>query len=60
VNNWWIVKRQDRSDLAVSRPVDAIRDGDVVQLVHGITSRALNSHDVASAMSPQNQASHTM
>jgi hypothetical protein len=27
----------------------------VIQLVHGMTSRALNSHDVAAAMSPQNQ-----
>ncbi|GLG97859.1 Protein O-mannosyltransferase 1 [Gryllus bimaculatus] len=55
VNNWWIVKRPDRSDLVVSQPVDAIRHGDVVQLVHGMSSRALNSHDVAAPMSPQNQ-----
>ncbi|XP_059487784.1 protein O-mannosyltransferase 1 [Neocloeon triangulifer] len=55
VNNWWIVKRPTRSDLAVSRPIDAIKDGDIIQLVHGITSRALNSHDVAAPMSPQNQ-----
>lgn len=55
VNNWWIVKRPQRSDLVVSQPVDAIRHGDVIQLVHGMTSRALNSHDVAAAMSPQNQ-----
>lgn len=55
VNNWWIVKRPRRNDLVVSQPVDAIRHGDVIQLVHGMTSRALNSHDVAAAMSPQNQ-----
>ncbi|EEB13374.1 protein O-mannosyltransferase, putative [Pediculus humanus corporis] len=55
VNNWWIVKRPDRNDLRVSEPVDVIRHGDVIQLVHGITSRALNSHDVAAPMSPQNQ-----
>ncbi|KAK6638547.1 hypothetical protein RUM43_006814 [Polyplax serrata] len=55
VNNWWIVKRPDRNDLMVSRPVDVIHHGDVIQLVHGITSRALNSHDVAAPMSPQNQ-----
>jgi dolichyl-phosphate-mannose-protein mannosyltransferase len=61
VNNWWIVKRPSRSDLAVTRPVDAIKDGDIIQLVHGITSRALNSHDVAAAVSPQCQVkiSHT-
>ena len=55
VNNWWIVKRPQRNDLVVSQPVDSIRHGDVIQLVHGMTSRALNSHDVAAAMSPQNQ-----
>ncbi|CAM1321564.1 POMT1 (predicted) [Pycnogonum litorale] len=55
VNNWWIVKRPDRNDLVVSEPLDPIKHGDVVQLVHGITSRALNSHDVAAPMSPQNQ-----
>lgn len=55
VNNWWIVKRPDQASLAVSRPPDAIRHGDVVQLLHGITSRALNSHDVAAPSSPQSQ-----
>lgn len=55
VNNWWIVKRPDRNDMVVSEPVDAIQHGDIIQLVHGITSRALNSHDVAAAMSPHNQ-----
>lgn len=55
VNNWWLVKRPDQVSLAVSRPPDAIRHGDVVQLLHGITSRALNSHDVAAPVSPQSQ-----
>ncbi|GBP62826.1 Protein O-mannosyltransferase 1 [Eumeta japonica] len=55
VNNWWIVKRPERSELAVTQPPDAIRHGDVVQLLHGITSRALNSHDVAAPVSPQSQ-----
>merc|ERR1719471_2026070 len=56
VNNWWIVKRPDREDLAVQdSPLDPIRHGEVIQLVHGMTHRALNSHDVASPMSPQNQ-----
>ncbi|KAJ1521671.1 hypothetical protein ONE63_003316 [Megalurothrips usitatus] len=55
VNNWWIVKRPNRNDMVVSEPVDAIQHGDIIQLVHGITSRALNSHDVAAAMSPHNQ-----
>lgn len=55
VNNWWIVKRPSKLDLVVGDDPDPVRDGEVVQLVHGITSRALNSHDVAAPMSPQCQ-----
>lgn len=55
VNNWWIVKRPERDDLVVGDQPDPIKHGDVVQLVHGITSRALNSHDVAAPMTPQCQ-----
>ncbi|XP_043262567.1 protein O-mannosyltransferase 1 [Colletes gigas] len=55
VNNWWIVKRPDRNDLVVTKPSEPIKHGDVIQLVHGITSRALNSHDVAAPMTPQSQ-----
>ncbi|XP_030372547.1 protein O-mannosyltransferase 1 [Scaptodrosophila lebanonensis] len=55
VNNWWIVKRPERDDLVVGDEPDPIRHGDVIQLVHGITSRALNSHDVAAPMTPQCQ-----
>lgn len=55
VHNWWLVKRPDRADFVVSEPLDVIRDGEVVQLVHGITNRALNSHDVAGPMTPNNQ-----
>lgn len=55
VNNWWIVKRPDKNNLVVSQPVDAIKHGDIIQLVHGLSSRALNSHDVAAPMSPHNQ-----
>lgn len=55
VNNWWIVKRPNKNNLVVSEPVDVIRHGDTIQLVHGITSRALNSHDVAAPVSPHNQ-----
>lgn len=54
VNNWWIVKRPDKNDLVVDT-VDTIKHGDIIQLVHGLTSRALNSHDVAAPMSPQCQ-----
>ncbi|KYQ57674.1 Protein O-mannosyltransferase 1 [Trachymyrmex zeteki] len=55
VNNWWIVKKPDKNDLVVMKPSEPIRHGDVIQLVHGITSRALNSHDVAAPMTPQSQ-----
>lgn len=55
VNNWWILKRPAKNDLVVSQPVDPIKHGDVIQVVHGITVRALNSHDVAAPVSPQNQ-----
>lgn len=55
VNNWWIVKRPKKNDLVVEEPIDSIKHGDVIQLVHGITSRALNSHDVAAPQSPQCQ-----
>ncbi|CAH1732010.1 unnamed protein product [Aphis gossypii] len=57
VNNWWIVKRPERNTLAVenTKDPDGIKHGDIIQLVHGMTSRALNSHDVAAPVSPQNQ-----
>ncbi|CAD7005076.1 unnamed protein product [Ceratitis capitata] len=55
VNNWWIVKRPEREDLVVGDELDVIRHGDIIQLVHGITSRGLNSHDVAAPMTPQCQ-----
>lgn len=55
VNNWWIVKRPDLEELIVNEPIHRIKDGDLIQLVHGLTGRTLNSHDVASAMSPYSQ-----
>ncbi|KAK7576004.1 hypothetical protein V9T40_012290 [Parthenolecanium corni] len=55
VNNWWIVKKPHKDTLVVGDPVDVIKHGDVIQLVHGMTSRALNTHDVAAPMSPHNQ-----
>ncbi|XP_033835898.1 protein O-mannosyl-transferase 1 [Periophthalmus magnuspinnatus] len=55
VNNWWIIKDPLRQELAVGTPPRPVRHGDVVQLVHGMTSRFLNSHDVAAPMSPHAQ-----
>ena len=55
MNNWWIIKRPNREDLAVEEPYDSIKHGEVIQLVHGLTHRALNSHDVAAPVSPHNQ-----
>lgn len=58
MNNWWIVKKPNKDTLVVGDPVDVIKHGDIIQLVHGITSRALNTHDVAAPMSPHNQVSY--
>ena len=44
-----------RNDLIASEPLEKIKHGDIIQLVHGITSRTLNSHNVAAPMSPQYQ-----
>lgn len=55
VNNWWIIKDPGRQELVVGCPPRAVHHGDVVQLVHGMTSRFLNSHDVAAPMSPHAQ-----
>lgn len=55
INNWWIVKRPNRTDLAVAAPLDRISHGEEVQLVHGITGRNLNSHNVAAPASPTKQ-----
>lgn len=55
VNNWWIVKDPSRQELVVGRPPRPVRHGDVIQLVHGMTSRFLNSHDVAAPVSPHAQ-----
>ena len=55
VNNWWIIKRPNREDLAVQEPIDRIKHGDVIKIVHGLTHRALNSHDVAAPVSTHSQ-----
>ncbi|XP_036276360.1 protein O-mannosyl-transferase 1 isoform X1 [Pipistrellus kuhlii] len=55
VNNWWIVKDPGRHQLEVSSPPRPVRHGDVVQLVHGMTSRRLNTHDVAAPLNPHAQ-----
>ena len=41
--------------MTVDDPPVPVRHGDLIQLVHGITSRALNSHDVAAPVSPHLQ-----
>jgi dolichyl-phosphate-mannose-protein mannosyltransferase len=55
VNNWWIVKRPSKADFSIGEELDYIKHGDEVQIVHGLTSRALNSHDVAAPVSPSCQ-----
>lgn len=44
-----------RTDLAVAAPLDRISHGEEIQLVHGITGRNLNSHNVAAPASPTKQ-----
>ncbi|XP_024907015.1 protein O-mannosyl-transferase 1 [Pteropus alecto] len=56
VNNWWIVKDPGRHRLEVSNPPRPVRHGDVVQLVHGMTTRFLNTHDVAAPLSPHSSS----
>ncbi|XP_071622232.1 protein O-mannosyl-transferase 1 isoform X5 [Heliangelus exortis] len=41
--------------LVVSNPPRPVRHGHIVQLVHGITTRYLNTHDVAAPISPHSQ-----
>ncbi|XP_072286162.1 protein O-mannosyl-transferase 1 isoform X3 [Pyxicephalus adspersus] len=55
VNNWWIVKDPSRQDMVVGSPPRAVRHGDTIQLVHGMTGRFLNTHDVAAPLSPYSQ-----
>ncbi|CAN2390589.1 O-mannosyl-transferase 1 [Pristimantis euphronides] len=55
VNNWWIVKDPTRQDMFISLPPRVIRHGDTIQLVHGMTARFLNTHDVAAPFSPYAQ-----
>ncbi|XP_028918289.1 protein O-mannosyl-transferase 1 isoform X2 [Ornithorhynchus anatinus] len=55
VNNWWIVKDPGTHKLVVNSPPQPVRHGDIVQLVHGITTRLLNTHDVAAPLSPHSQ-----
>uniref|UniRef100_A0A8B9GSU3 Protein O-mannosyl-transferase 1 n=1 Tax=Astyanax mexicanus TaxID=7994 RepID=A0A8B9GSU3_ASTMX len=55
VNNWWIIKDPSKQSLVVSSPPRPVRHGDIIQLLHGMTSRFLNTHDVAAPMSPHSQ-----
>nr|XP_042130845.1 protein O-mannosyl-transferase 1 isoform X3 [Peromyscus maniculatus bairdii] len=55
INNWWIVKDPGRHQLVVNNPPRPVRHGDIIQLVHGMTTRLLNTHDVAAPLSPHSQ-----
>ncbi|XP_053328378.1 protein O-mannosyl-transferase 1 [Spea bombifrons] len=55
VNNWWIVKDPARQAMVVGSPPQAVRHGDTIQVVHGMTARFLNTHDVAAPFSPYSQ-----
>nr|XP_054770201.1 protein O-mannosyl-transferase 1-like [Lytechinus pictus] len=53
VNNWWVVKDPMKEELAMESPPRPVKDGDIIQLIHGTSGRRLNSHDVGAPMSPQ-------
>ncbi|XP_069093187.1 protein O-mannosyl-transferase 1 isoform X1 [Pleurodeles waltl] len=55
VNNWWIIKDPATQKMVVNDPPRPVRHGDIVQLVHGITARYLNTHDVAAPLSIYSQ-----
>ncbi|XP_059116028.1 protein O-mannosyl-transferase 1 isoform X1 [Peromyscus eremicus] len=55
INNWWIIKDPGRHQLVVNNPPRPVRHGDIIQLVHGMTTRLLNTHDVAAPLSPHSQ-----
>ncbi|XP_053551707.1 protein O-mannosyl-transferase 1 [Bombina bombina] len=55
INNWWIVKDPARQGMVVTSPPRVVHHGDIVQLVHGMTVRYLNTHDVAAPLSPYSQ-----
>lgn len=55
VNNWWIIKDPKNESLAIDFPPRPVHNGDIIQIVHGVTGRALNSHDVAAPLNPSNQ-----
>ncbi|OQV22657.1 Protein O-mannosyl-transferase 1 [Hypsibius exemplaris] len=56
VLNWWVIKDPNAEETALDDPPVGIQDGDIVQLMHGLTNRLLNSYEVIQApMSPECQ-----
>ncbi|XP_067942196.1 protein O-mannosyl-transferase 1-like [Watersipora subatra] len=56
INNRWIVVKVYSQDIQEPSYMDAaLRDGDIISLMHESTGRLLNSHDVAAPMSPSKQ-----
>lgn len=53
------MKRPEVDNIAVNETRDVIKHGDEIHIVHGMTGRLLNSHDVAAPVTPQNQVSPT-
>lgn len=53
INNWWVVVDPNWESIEVENPPRKVKNGDIVKLIHGVTGRSLNSHDVAAPMSPQ-------
>ncbi|KAJ8300903.1 hypothetical protein KUTeg_022422, partial [Tegillarca granosa] len=55
INNRSPVTHLKMETMVIDDPPKPVKHGDIIQLVHGITSRALNSHDVAAPLTPENQ-----
>lgn len=55
LNNWWIIQRPGTEQVKLDDPPVAVKDNDLVTLVHRGTNRKLNSHNVAAPMTPTNQ-----
>lgn len=55
LNNWWVIQRPGTENATLDSPPVAVKDKDLVNLVHRTTGRKLNSHNVAAPMSPTSQ-----
>ena len=55
MNNWWAIQRPGTENATLDNPPIPVKDKDFVHLVHRMTGRRLNSHNVAAPLTPTNQ-----